>query len=85
MLSVNGKGSKPWPRAENESHQANLGLQTDLYSTFSGFNLLWDLGDIFKKWNSFLNSGRLKLFPFEMAFLAISQFPICTKILENVL
>lgn len=28
---------------------ANLGLQTDFYSTFFGFSLPWDLGDIFKE------------------------------------
>lgn len=44
---------------------------------------IWEI--FLKKWDSFLNSGRLKLFPFEMAFLAVSHFPICTKILENVL
>lgn len=28
---------------------ANLGFQTDFYSTFFGFNLPWDLRDIFKE------------------------------------
>lgn len=32
---------------------ANLRLQTDFYSTFFGFNLPWDLGDIFKEVEQF--------------------------------
>lgn len=58
---------------------ANLGLLTDFYSTFFGFNLPWALGGIFKEMEQFCELWKAEAISVEIAFLAVSQVPMCTK------